>query len=239
MKMRSAIACLMLISGAVLPACRHSADIPVPSSNNNGGSDTTDTMGTYPVDTSLCFERDILPIFISNCAKSGCHDAASHEEGYVLTSYATITSRKFYPGQPGKTEIYKKITDNGKDMMPPPPEAPLTARQIDLIKDWISRGAPNTTGCAQNCDTTRYTFSGAIRPMLDKYCKGCHNNATASGGYSYETYAGVKAAVDVGRLLGSVRHTAGYKAMPQGGNKLSDCEIRQIEQWVEAGANNN
>ena len=75
--------------------------------------------------------------------------------------------------------------------------------------------------------------------MLNTYCKGCHNNNLQSGGYNYETHAGVVAAVNSGRFIGAVKHQAGYSPMPQGGNKLTDCQIRQIEKWIATGTPNN
>ncbi len=72
-------------------------------SGGSGGSDST----------TICFERDILPIFLSNCAMSGCHDAQSREGGYVLTSYETITAKGIVPYQPNKSEIYKVLIGQG------------------------------------------------------------------------------------------------------------------------------
>ena len=37
-----------------------------------------------------CFTRDILPVIISHCATTGCHDAITHKEGYNYTTYANI-----------------------------------------------------------------------------------------------------------------------------------------------------
>jgi hypothetical protein len=42
-----------------------------------------------------------------------------------------------------------------------------------------------------------------------------------------------------GRLVGVISHAAGYPAMPQGGPKLSDCEIARIRTWVRQGTPNN
>jgi hypothetical protein len=36
-----------------------------------------------------------------------------------------------------------------------------------------------------------------------------------------------------------MNQTAGFKAMPQGGNKLDQCDINKIQKWVNAGALNN
>jgi mono/diheme cytochrome c family protein len=53
------------------------------------------------------------------------------------------------------------------------------------------------------------------------------------------SYTAVKTQVTNGKLLGSVKHAAGYSPMPQGGNKLSDCQITQITNWINAAAPNN
>jgi hypothetical protein len=205
------------------------------TNNNNGGGTTT------PPDTGLCFERDILPIFISNCAKSGCHDAASAQDGYVFTSYQTIIAKKFRAGDPNETELYEKITeDDSRKIMPPPPNSPLTADQVGKINRWIRMGAPNTTGCSSgSCDSSKFTFSGTIQPLLNTNCKGCHNSTGASGGVNLDSYNGVKVVASDGRLLGVTKQLAGYPAMPRGGNKLSDCRIMLLEKWVTAGAQNN
>lgn len=193
-----------------------------------------------PVDTGICFERDILPIFISSCAKSGCHDVASAKEGYVFTSYETITRKKFTPGDPEDTELYEVITENDPDKrMPQPPNAPLSTAQINMIRRWIEEGAPNSTDCSIGCDSTVFTFSGAVQPMINKYCLGCHNTASADAGLNFETYNGVLAAVGSNRLLGAVSHQSGFASMPQGSSKLADCQIRQISRWIESGAQNN
>lgn len=230
---------IMLIAApaiGILEACRHSNAEVQPGINQpppGGGSNPGE-------DTALCFERDILPIFISNCAKAGCHDAASRQEGYEFTSYQTITAKKFRPGRPYDTELYEKITEHDPgDIMPPPPNAPLTSKQITLIYDWIARGAPNTTGCRTNCDTSAYTFSAAIQPLLNQYCRGCHNTTGMSGNVNLDNYNGVKAVAGNGKLISVLQHAPGYPAMPRGGNKLSDCQVRQVERWIQAGALNN
>lgn len=252
--MKRFTSCVLLtgILGMGLYACQHKGDAPQPAvTGNNGGTGGNDSTGEWPgsgtgegtkgPDTSLCFERDILPIFISNCAKSGCHDAASRQDGYEFTSWATITNKKFEPYDAEETELYEKITENDHDdRMPPPPNAPLTSKQIALIKNWIDRGAPNSTGCASTgCDTLNITFSATIQPLLNNYCKGCHNSTLQSGGFSYETHGGVLAAVNSGRFLGALKHQAGFSPMPKGGAKLTDCQIRQIEIWIAEGSLNN
>ncbi|HAN38476.1 MAG TPA: hypothetical protein DCQ29_06195 [Chitinophagaceae bacterium] len=125
--------------------------------------------------------------------------------------------------------------------MPLTPNPPLTAAQIDIIRRWINEGAKNTTNCGTACDTTSFTFSGAVNTILTNNCIGCHNAATAptSGGVNLSTYAGVRVVALNGKLLGSIEHRSGFSPMPKGGNKLSDCNIIQIRKWINAGALNN
>jgi hypothetical protein len=101
----------------------------------------------------------------------------------------------------------------------------------ELYPDWSN---PNTSGC----DTTDVSFSATVKPILDQYCAtaGCHNVANA-GNYNFTTYNGVLAAKT--RLVGAVKWETGYSQMPQGGSKLSDCQIGQISAWVTEGAKNN
>lgn len=218
--MKSSI--LALISIGLLTSCKH--EIPA-------------TPGT---DTDVCFESDILPLFQSNCAKSGCHDAASREDGYQLDTYANIIARGIRPGNAAGSKIYEVLLEDGNDRMPLPPNPRLTADQIGKIADWINQGARNTTGCATACDSTNITYSGKVRAILQTHCLGCHTGSTATGGFiPLETYQAVKDQVDFGAFPAVIEHATGYSPMPKNSAKLSDCKIAIIRKWIEAGAPNN
>ncbi|HEY9176184.1 MAG TPA: c-type cytochrome domain-containing protein [Flavipsychrobacter sp.] len=244
--MKKAKVLVLILAGTLtIAACKHKGDTPVPvtnntGGNNNGGNNGGNNNGGNNVDTGICFTRDILPIFVSNCAVPGCHDALTKSEGFQFTDYNSIVSKEFVPGNADATELYEKITEDKADkIMPPPPNSPLTSAQITLIRRWINEGAKNTTNCGSPCDTTKFTYAAEIQPIFDKYCKGCHSGAAAQKGIMLDTYSGASAVVGTGRLLGAIRHEAGFVAMPYGSNKMSDCEITKIEKWVAAGAQNN
>ncbi|MEZ5016945.1 MAG: c-type cytochrome domain-containing protein [Flavipsychrobacter sp.] len=243
MKKYSFLLLCLSLSFIVLYGCQHKTEVqPTTNSTNgtgNNGNGNGNGNGNNPADTALCFERDILPIFITNCTQSGCHDAVTRAEGYQFTDYNSITSKGFVKGNAAATELYQKIIEDRADkIMPPPPEAPLTAAQIALIRRWINEGAENSTNCVSKCDTNIYTYSGAVATTLSARCVGCHSGASASKGIVLDNYANVKTYAQSGLLLGSIKHQTGYSPMPQGG-KLSDCEIRQIERWIENGLLNN
>lgn len=233
---------LFVLVAATITACKHNSsnDVTPASQNNSGNNGNNGNNGSGNTDTGICFQRDILPIFISNCAQSGCHDAISRQDGYQFTDYNSITAKNFVPGNANATELYEKITEDKADkIMPPPPASPLTTTQKDLIARWINEGAKNTTNCGSSCDTNTFAFTADVKPIIDKYCVGCHTAIQAPQGIVLDSYSGIVNAVDNGGMLNAIRHEQGYSAMPQGGSKLSDCEIRTIEKWVEAGKQNN
>ena len=115
----------------------------------------------------------------------------------------------------------------------------MSAADIEVIRLWIATGAIDSGACSTStCDTTTFTYSGVIAPMMQLHCVGCHNSASAAGG-SLATYAAVQNAAVYGRLIGDISHASGYNFMPLGGNQLLPCEISQVEKWVAAGAPNN
>ncbi len=90
-----------------------------------------------------------------------------------------------------------------------------------------------------SCDTSTATFSVKIYPLIQSKCNSCHSTAISSGGVSLEGYNNVLSAQQNGSLMGTINHSNGYNAMPQGAGKLSDCEIANLNTWIHAGALNN
>jgi len=85
------------------------------------------------------------------------------------------------------------------------------------------------------CETESVQYSDEIRLILDNSCMICHNAASNFGNIKLETYEQVVQRVEDGRLLGAIRHESGFSPMPQGNPKLSDCQIAQIEAWIDEG----
>lgn len=193
------------------------------------------------VDTSVCFENDILPLFQSNCAQGGCHDGFTKQNGYQLDTYAAITSTAISPGDASKSRIYNVLTEiSPYKRMPPSYNSPLTNKQIKLVERWINEGAKNSIDCAGTCDSSSFKFAADVQPILQTHCTGCHGGTGNTGGYILlDTYDAVKQRVDYSSLLPSITHAVGADPMPQNGNKLNDCKITVIRKWIEAGAFNN
>ncbi|HNS12216.1 MAG TPA: hypothetical protein PKM97_06340 [Bacteroidia bacterium] len=231
-------------------SCKHEPQIlpnQDPNSENNGtgnangnGNGNGNQASTCSPD-SVYFQKSILPLIVSNCAKSGCHDAASHKDGIVLDSYANIMNHgEIRPGRPGNSELIEVITETDPDdIMPPPPAAPMSQADINLLTAWINQGAQNNDCTDGNCDTTNISFSGTVSPILQSKCVGCHNNSLQSGQVNLSGHANVLIYAQSGSLLGSIMHANGYFPMPKGGTQLSDCEISSVRTWIRNGALNN
>jgi mono/diheme cytochrome c family protein len=179
-------------------------------------------------------------MLISNCAKSGCHDAASHEDDVVLNNYSNVMSTGDVDAfRADHSKIYEMITETDPDKkMPPAGQTALRPDQVALIFKWIEQGAFNNT-CSDGCDTNNVTFSGTIMPLLQTNCVGCHSGGLPAGQINLSHYQDVLPVVQNGKLLGAVNHAAGFQPMPRGGNKLEPCKIDQIRIWIESGAQND
>jgi len=94
------------------------------------------------------------------------------------------------------------------------------------------------------CDTADVKYSTHIVEILDNRCLQCHNNvdfAVEGGGFSWEGYANISGYLSTSSavFMSSINHEAGYTPMPYNLPKLSECEIRKIELWIEDGFPNN
>ncbi|HEU5147014.1 MAG TPA: c-type cytochrome domain-containing protein [Chryseosolibacter sp.] len=184
----------------------------------------------------VCFESSVLPIFLSSCSRTGCHNAETQEDGYILDTYSNIVRKGISPGNADESKLYRVLFEDGEDRMPP--DEPLSKAQQDSIAAWINQGAKNTTDCNCFCDSTQYSYTANIEPIINTYCVGCHKPGTPGGNIDLTGYNNVKMQAVNGKLWGSITHASGFQPMPQGG-KLSDCQIRQIRNWIDAGVMNN
>ena len=226
-----AVGLLLLIF--LLAKCKHE----LPPSPGSTVDDLPVNSGSCSPD-SIYFTNTILPLISSSCAQAGCHDPLTREEDLTLNNYPGIR-RIVQPGNVGGSKLYRVITiASGEDVMPPPPHARLSVENIAAIQQWIIQGAKNNQ-CNAQCDTSSYTFSGSVLPILNTYCTGCHNPASPGGGIDLSIYNSIRAVALDGKLIGSLRQIPGISPMPKGGNKLDECQVIQIEKWIESGSANN
>lgn len=88
------------------------------------------------------------------------------------------------------------------------------------------------------CDTTNVTYSVSVKKIFDGYCNSCHSSAVAAGGVVLDNYDAAIVPALNGKLMGTVKHSSGFNAMPPG-TQLDDCKIATLNKWVQSGAPNN
>jgi len=97
----------------------------------------------------------VQPILTSSCAVAGCHDSGTESGGLVLeagSAYGELVDvdaetslgagkKRVVPGDAAMSHLVERLEASGIDRMPRSPMAPLSAAQIQTIKDWINDGA--------------------------------------------------------------------------------------------------
>lgn len=233
---------VLALMGLAFLACTHEPYYLEPVDTDglviDDGTDPGAIVSSTCDSDTVYFQNQILPIFISSCAVSGCHDQTTHEEGLVLTNYDNIM-RGVVAGNPSQSKYYKVITlEETDDLMPQDPTTGqgyrLPDEQIALIKKWIEQQAYNNY--CEECDTTDYTFSTRISPIVGTSCAtstGCHASGSSYG--EFTSYNNIKPYVDNGSIYDRV---ITQKSMPPSG-ALPECDIEVLKKWIEAGAPND
>jgi cytochrome c553 len=243
--------CLLLFIGALIyPSCQREPvyiypDI-IPVDTIDNPVDTIDN----PVDTSFSgvpcssdtvyFQNEILPLLVSNCTKSGCHNAVDHQNDVVLDSYANIvaTVENVTSNDWSENELIKVLVLNTPaERMPPAPNTALSLQQIERITKWVAQGAANN-GCSEQtgnvCDTTGITYTNFVKPLIQGKCQGCHSGTNPQGNLNLTQYPNVQSVALNGKLYAAITRTSGW--MPKNGQKLNDCNLQKIDAWIKAGA---
>ena len=94
------------------------------------------------------FDRDIRPILSQNCFQCHGPDKENLQAKLRLDSQAQLyapreTGPVVVPGDPGKSQLWLRISSGDADHVMPPPDSTrqLNAQQIDLLRRWIDQGA--------------------------------------------------------------------------------------------------
>jgi hypothetical protein len=221
------VAALLILFLLSLTSCHHDADLSVePPKPPPPGPEFKCSHDT------IYFKNSVLPVILTGCAKSGCHDESSKKGGQVLENYADI-SELVQPFDPQSSQLYKILYSNSEGRMPP--DSPFSASQKSIIYWWIKQGGFNNQCDSTGCDSTNVTYTLTINPIVQAWCIGCHSGSNPDNGLSLDTYENVVACANSNRLMGALRQETNYFAMPKGGAKLSSCEIALFQKWINNG----
>ncbi len=128
--------------------------------DSKGASDPTADTRTITVDAAgqgATFTEVQQQIFTASCAFSGCHGGSSPQQGMDLRAGAAfanivnVASRekpsldRIEPSDPDNSYLYLKVLGDSSisGVRMPRGGAMLSQDLLDLLRDWIERGAPN------------------------------------------------------------------------------------------------
>lgn len=97
---------------------------------------------------AVSYHADVLPILRANCF--GCHQGAKQLGEYRMTDFAALVQGgetgqpAIVPGKSSESYLVDQIElHEGVAEMPKPPQEPLHATEVELIRNWIDQGAIN------------------------------------------------------------------------------------------------
>ena len=83
----------------------------------------------------VAYQKDIRALLANNCSSAGCHVGANGVGGLDLTTYADAKAIA------DNGNLVGRIEETTGNLMPP--GAPLADCDIELIRAWVAKGAPN------------------------------------------------------------------------------------------------
>lgn len=107
---------------------------------------STEPDNTFYPDSNLSFIQHIHPIFLNNCAYSGCHESISPANGLdletLVPTFNSINGPVVIPFDAQNSRLYRVLLadDFGIPRMPKN-RGMLPEAQIRAIKTWIEEGA--------------------------------------------------------------------------------------------------
>lgn len=98
---------------------------------------SNDTAEFYCDSVTISFSNHIQPIFIQNCATSGCHNSVSASSGYVFETHGQLS-------QHSNMSPALKTMEHDPSLSPMPKFQPkLNDSLIEQIECWIAQGKLN------------------------------------------------------------------------------------------------
>jgi hypothetical protein len=118
-----------------------------------------------PADAKVSFNREIRPILSEQCFSCHGFDAKHRKADLRLDTREGALAdndgvRAIIPGDPAKSELWKRLLSQDAEEVMPPPEAhkpKLTAKQLATLRRWIEEGAPYEP---------HWAFTAPVRPTL-------------------------------------------------------------------------
>ena len=166
----------------------------------------------------VSFYRHVRPILQRHC--SGCHQPAKSGGQLQLISYEAFkkggeTGPSFVAGKPDESEIVKQISGAKPEM--PLNSDPLTAAQIETIRNWIEQGAADDTPASAKEEISADkppVYNSA--PVITALAYAPDSQVLAISGYHEVLLQKSDGSESVGRLIGRSPKITSIRISPDG-----------------------
>jgi hypothetical protein len=94
----------------------------------------------------ISYDRDVRPILSAKCFKCHGFDPDTRKAGLRLDTFEGATHgphdyAALLPGKPDTSDLISRVTTTDEDDRMPPKGAALSAKEVQVLKDWIAQGA--------------------------------------------------------------------------------------------------
>ena len=197
------------------------------------------------------FQRDVAPIIEHSCQP--CHSAANTQAKLRLDSPQAIlkggvSGTAISPGHSSSSLLLKRVTGTAGGPRMPMGGAPLTTRQIAILRDWIDHADFPSQPKAAPLPVAKESslFAASIRPILAARCYSCHGADLHQNGLRLDSLASLLKGSDSGKVVLPGRGADSILVrrllaqdrpqMPYGAPPLSRADIQLIRDWIDHGA---
>ncbi len=100
---------------------------------------------TAPAQANVSFSHDVAPILLKRC--TGCHGERTNLGGYRAHNFQSLLKpgasglAPVVAGKPTESLLFQRITTKVEPIRMPKSDDPLSAAQIELVRQWIVEGA--------------------------------------------------------------------------------------------------
>ena len=166
----------------------------------------------------VSFYRHVRPILQRHC--SGCHQPSKQGSNLQLISFETFSKGgdngpSFLAGKPDESLIVKQISGEKPEM--PLNADPLSAKQIETIRNWIAQGATDDTPAAAKDDVSSTKPPVyAASPVITALAYSPDSTLLAVSGYHEVVLHKADGNEPAGRLIGRSPKINSIRFSPDG-----------------------
>ncbi len=205
------------------------------------------------------FESRVRPLLAEKCAE--CHSERRRRGGLRVSSLQDLlTGGRSGPaiilGDPDNSLLIRAVRHEIEDLKMPEDGAPLSAREIEGLAEWIRMDAPWPEDAPEivfavsivsaGLSPSAQLFVDRVRPVIEQKCFACHTG-DERGGLRLDSRermlqgggrgpAIIPGNPDQSLLVEALRHERSDLQMPRNAAKLSDHEIEGFVEWIRSGA---